>query len=285
MMISNGLHRCLNARSWRPGSRRSAGVSGSRADDAKQWQDSGGVAGVAAQRGGDVAMTVGVQDANGEVAQAGHGSWGGASAGLGGVLGEGGVADVVQCLDAPPAQLVGKAGGACLGSGEAGDGVHRHGAPAAAGKRADPAGDPQGLGGVGEVQASDGGDLQLADLYAAMPAVASVVGDGDLAPGQGGELLVERGLVALHDQDVGGVLVGDQPVGVLTLGVERICGDDGGGQVQVVQQRPEPGDPPPAGPAPRSRPVTCTDTRPGRRGAGPGRRYLRGGDAGPGRAV
>jgi hypothetical protein len=63
----------------------------------------GGVAGVAAQGGGDVAVTVGAQDADGEVAQTGHGSWCGAGAELGGVLGEGGVADVVQRLDAPVA--------------------------------------------------------------------------------------------------------------------------------------------------------------------------------------
>ena len=51
------------------------GVSGSWARDAEQWRDSGGVAGVAAQRGGDVAVTVPPQDADGEVAQqAGHGA-------------------------------------------------------------------------------------------------------------------------------------------------------------------------------------------------------------------
>ena len=53
------------------------------------------------------------------------------------------------------------------------------------------------LGGVGEVQASDGGDLELAGLDAAVAAVAGVVGDGDLTPGQGHELLLERGLVGL----------------------------------------------------------------------------------------
>jgi hypothetical protein len=62
-------------------------------------------------------------------------AWGGAGADLGGVLSEGDVADVVQCLDAPVATaVVGQAGGA---------------------------GDPQGLGGVGEVEAGDGGDLEL----------------------------------------------------------------------------------------------------------------------------
>jgi hypothetical protein len=41
-------------------------VSGSRAGDTKQWQHSGGVAGVAAQRGGDVAVAVETQDADGQ---------------------------------------------------------------------------------------------------------------------------------------------------------------------------------------------------------------------------
>jgi hypothetical protein len=78
------------------------------------------------------------------------------------------------------------------------------------------------LGGVREVQASDGGDLEPAGLDAAMAAVAGAVGDGDLVPRQGDELLVEGGLVVLDDQQPGGVLVGDQPVGVLALGVQRI---------------------------------------------------------------
>ena len=72
---------------------------------AQQGQESGGVAGVAAQRGGDVVAAVEAQDADGEVAQAGHGPWGGAGADLAGVLGEGGVADVVQRLDAPVTRI------------------------------------------------------------------------------------------------------------------------------------------------------------------------------------
>jgi len=43
-------------------------VSGSWAGDAEEWRDSGGVAGVAAQRCGDVAAAVEAQDADGEVA-------------------------------------------------------------------------------------------------------------------------------------------------------------------------------------------------------------------------
>jgi hypothetical protein len=56
----------------------------------------GGVAGVAARRSGDVVAAVETQDADGEVAQASHGPGSVAGADLGGVLGEGDVADVVQ---------------------------------------------------------------------------------------------------------------------------------------------------------------------------------------------
>jgi hypothetical protein len=131
---------------------------------------------------------------------------------LGGVLGEGDIADVVQRLDAPvAADVVGQAGGACLGGVQVGDGVHGHGPPPVAGKWPDSAGDADGLGGVGEVQASDRGDLQVADLDPAVAAVAGVVLDGDLPPGQDLELVVQGGLVGLDDQQVGGVLVGDEP--------------------------------------------------------------------------
>jgi hypothetical protein len=83
-----------------PRPRQSAGMTGSRACNAEQGQDSAGVAGVAAQRGGDVVVTMPPEGGDGEVAQAGHGAGRGAAAELGGVLGEGGVADVVQRLDA-----------------------------------------------------------------------------------------------------------------------------------------------------------------------------------------
>jgi hypothetical protein len=100
----------------------------------------------------------------------------------------------------------------------------RDGAPAVAVQAADPAGDAQRLGGVGEVQARDGGDLQPAGLGPAVAAVAGAVLGWDVAPGQGGELVVQGGLVGLHYQDVGGLLGGDQPVGVLALAVHGIWG-------------------------------------------------------------
>jgi hypothetical protein len=83
---------------------------------------------------------------------------------------------------------------------------------------------------------------QAAGLHAAVAAVVGLVSEREVMPGQSLELLVERGLVGLDDQQVGGVLLGDQPVSMSVLGVERVGGDDCVGQVQVVQQRPELGD-------------------------------------------
>jgi hypothetical protein len=49
---------------------------------------------------------------------------------------------------------------------------------------------------VAEVQAGDGGDLQPAEFDPAVAAVAGVVSDGDVAPGQGLELVVDAGWLA-----------------------------------------------------------------------------------------
>ena len=53
---------------------------------------------------------------------------------------------------------------------------------------------------------------------------------------------MQGGLVGLDDEQVGGVLVADQPVGVLALGVQGVGGQDLPGKVQALQQRLEPGD-------------------------------------------
>jgi hypothetical protein len=76
---------------------------------------------VVAQRGGEVDRPGPAEHADDQVAQAGHDLGAGAGGDLGAVLGEGGVAEVVQRLDGPvPTQQVGEAGGAGLGEGEAG---------------------------------------------------------------------------------------------------------------------------------------------------------------------
>jgi hypothetical protein len=103
-------------------------------------------------------------------------------------------------------------------------------------------GDAQRLGGVGEVQPGDGGDLQAAGLGAAVAAVNGAIGHGDLPPGEPSELPQEAGPVGLDHQQVGGVLVGDQPVGVLALGVQGVGGDPHAVQVQAGQQWLEGGD-------------------------------------------
>src|SRR6266511_3285192 len=76
-------------------------MSGSSEADPEGGEGSAGVAGVAAQRGGDVDRPRPTELADDQVAQGRHDVWGGAGADLGAVLGEGGVADVVQRLDRP----------------------------------------------------------------------------------------------------------------------------------------------------------------------------------------
>jgi hypothetical protein len=99
--------------------------------DAEGGQGPGGVAGMVAQRGGEVDRPGPAEHADDEVAQAGHDLRAGPGPDPGGVLGEGHVADVVQAvLDRPmPTQQVGEPGGAGLGVGQAGDRVDDHGPP------------------------------------------------------------------------------------------------------------------------------------------------------------
>ena len=76
-----GIRAALSARSHDHAALRSAaglsgparaGVSGSPAGDAQQWQQSGGVAGIAAQGGSDLAVPVNAHDHDCEVPRAGH---------------------------------------------------------------------------------------------------------------------------------------------------------------------------------------------------------------------
>src|SRR5258708_3221925 len=156
----------------------------------------------------------------------------------------GDVADVVQGFDLPVAAYPsGELGGGGLAGGQAGDGVDGDGPPLLAGQGPDPAGDADGLGGVREGEpGGDGRGFEGAVLFAAVAAVVLPVTGGDVAPGQVLDLGIQAGLVLLHDQDVMSVLVRDQELGVITLGMQRVCGDHAPGQVQVVQQGGELGD-------------------------------------------
>jgi hypothetical protein len=91
---------------------------------------------------------------------------------------------------------------------------------AAAGDGAGP-GDPDGLFGVGKPNPAGGGDgdgLDGAGFPAAVAAVATLVADQDLCPGQGFELGVQGGLVAFdRDQQVGAAR--RDLVGVVGLGM------------------------------------------------------------------
>jgi hypothetical protein len=71
---------------------------------------------VVPEGGGEVDRPSAAQHADGEVGQGRHDVWAGAGSDLGGVLGEGGVAEVVQAiLDRPvSAEVVGESGGASL---------------------------------------------------------------------------------------------------------------------------------------------------------------------------
>src|SRR5262249_33792199 len=146
-----------------------------------------------------------------------------AGADAAGVFAVGDVADVVQRLDSPvAADVVGEVGRAGLAGGQVGDRVDGHGGPAALGEGADPAGDADGLGGVGELQVGDGDDLQAADLITAVAAVAGRITDRHVAPGQGLEPAVQVRLVAFDDAHVRGAFDTHQVVDVLALGVHRI---------------------------------------------------------------
>jgi hypothetical protein len=73
-------------------------------------------------------------------------------------------------------------------------------------------------------------------------AVAVAGGGRDSVPRQFPQRTVQARLVALDHQDVVRFLAGDEVVGVVALGLQRVCGDHRAGQVQRVEQRRELGD-------------------------------------------
>ena len=129
-----------------------------------------------AQCGGEVDRPGADEHADDQVAQAGHDLRAGPGAQLGGVLGKGHVADVVQAvLDLPvPADEVGEPGRAGLVIGQAGDRVDDHAPPPPGAKVADAAGDLDELGSVREPEPADGDGFEGAQLDAAVRLIAGV---------------------------------------------------------------------------------------------------------------
>jgi hypothetical protein len=105
--------------------------------------------------------------------------------------------------------------------GEAGDRGDDHGRPPAGAKVADLAGDLQDVGGVREAEVVDGDGLEGAQLDPAVGLVAGAVAHGQVVPGQSGAAVQQGGLVGLDGQQVVGLLVGDQELGV-GVGVQRV---------------------------------------------------------------
>jgi hypothetical protein len=178
------------------------------------------VAGVVAQGSGEVGWSRPAQHADGQVAQGCHHAWAAAGAELGGVLGEGDIADMMQRFDRPvPTQQVGQAGGTGQLEGEAGDRIHGHGPPSGGVQVAGLAGDLEDLGGVREPEVADADHLEGAQLDAAVAAVAGAVGPGHAVPRQAGAARQQRGLVGHDHKQVGGPLSGHQELGGLGVGL------------------------------------------------------------------
>ena len=122
-------------------------------------------------------------------------------------------------FDSPLAAYdLGEFGGPCLDGGQRGDGIDRFGRPLLTvlpGQRPAPPHDLDGLGGLREGQPRcDGDDLQGAPFGAAVAFLAGIIGDGDLPPGQRGQLSVQAGLVTLDGDQVVRLAPGDQVLGV-----------------------------------------------------------------------
>ena len=79
-----------------------------------------------------------------------------------------------------------------------------------------------------------GRDFQGAPLGAAVAAVVLDIGSRYLAPGQGGELGVQAGLVALDGDQVVRAALNEQVLGVRALGMQRVRGNHRAGEVDVI---------------------------------------------------
>lgn len=105
--------------------------------------------------------------------------------------------------------------GVGLRGGEVGDGVHGLGEPFAAAGLAGASGDLHRLRGVQEADAGgDGDNFQGALLDPAVAFPGGGVSVRNVGPGQSGDLVVQRGLVAFHGQQIVRAAAAHQILGV-----------------------------------------------------------------------
>lgn len=86
------------------------------------------------------------------------------------------------------------------------------------------------LAGAVDEQVVHGGDLDPADLRAAVSGAPGAALEGDVLPGKGLQLLAQLLLVPLDDRDAMGPAA-QEIGGVIALRMERVAGDHGCGQV------------------------------------------------------
>jgi hypothetical protein len=127
-------------------------------------------------------------------------------------------------------------------SGEAGDRIRPHGPPPPGVQATTLAGDLEDLRGVREPEMVHRDGLEGADLDPAVGLVARAIQDGNTMPGKLGAALEQGGLVGLDGQQVVRPLGTHEELGSVAVRLQRIGRDHRIGQVQVGQQRLEPGD-------------------------------------------
>jgi hypothetical protein len=130
-----------------------------------------------------------------------------------------------------PPDEVSEPGRAGLGEGEAGDRVDDRGPPRRVRSSRALRVTWDDLGGVREPEVVHGDGLEGAHLDAAVATVAGAVQHRDAVPGQAGAAVQEPGLVGVDTEQVVGLLVADQELGRVGVGVQRVGGHDHAGKV------------------------------------------------------
>jgi len=83
--------------------------------------------------------------------------------------------------------------------------------------------------------------LEGAQLDPAVGAVAGAVGHGHVVPGHGRAAVQQHGLVGLDREQVVRLLAGDQELGGIVMGLQRVGGDHHAGQVWDASSGPNAG--------------------------------------------